>query len=52
MEPSDDDDQATVPKDYEVNLSTDINQNIYNGTQKKKDRKRRHTEQSRVNINL
>lgn len=61
MEPSDYDDQATVPDDGEDQdvtvpdgdevINTDINQNIYCG-RPKKGRKRKHTEQSRANIKL
>lgn len=61
MEPSDDDDQATVLEDDEDQvvtvpdrdevINTDNNQNIYNGRPKKV-RKRKHTEQSRANIKL
>lgn len=61
MEPSDDDDQATVPDDCEDQdvtvpdgdevINTDINQNIYSG-RPKKGRKRKYTEQSRANIKL
>ncbi|KAL4083711.1 hypothetical protein QTP88_029027 [Uroleucon formosanum] len=61
VEPSDDDDQATVPDDCEDQdvtvpdgdevINTDINQNIYSG-RPKKGKKRKYTEQSRANIKL
>lgn len=49
MEPSDEDDQATILEDNEVNLDTNINQNK---GRSKKGRRRKHIEQSQANVKL